>query len=134
MPHAEDNFGFSRNSRIKSSLIIKQLVDSRKSIFAYPLKCYYDFVPTETPAPPALAVVVPKKRFKHAVDRNRLKRLMREAFRLNRSASLQQLTPSVQLQMCWIFVGKELADQETVSQAATSIMQKLCQMNADSQE
>lgn len=133
MPHAEDNFGFPAQNRIKSSLQIKQLVDLKKSVFAYPLKCYYQVVSTTEQVEPAIAVVVPKKKFKHAVDRNRLKRLMRESYRLSKSSFVKDIPSPVQVQMCWVYVGKELSDFEAVSNAVSSIYKKLLQIIQEEQ-
>lgn len=129
MPHAEGNFGFSLKDKIKSSLQIKELVDARQSVFVYPIKCFYDFVADAADADASLAVVVPKKRFHHAVDRNRLKRLMREAYRVHK---YQHAVPDSNrhLRMCWIFVGKELVGYQAVEKAAVQILNKIAQIES----
>lgn len=122
MPQEEDSCRFSQNERLKSSLSIKNVVDGRQSVSSFPVKCFYSWV-DESTNPTQLAVVVPKRRFKHAVDRNRGKRLLREAFRLNKS-----LIPALEgksLQMCWIYTGSELASFEEITASVQRIYTKM---------
>lgn len=115
MQPAEDSFTFSVQSRIKSSLQIKDIVTARKSVNAFPLKCFYRLVQRkEENEDAAIAVVVPKRRFKHAVDRNRLKRLIREAYRTHKYHFPNTVSKNRHLQICWIYVSPEIADYETI--------------------
>lgn len=122
MPQEEDSCRFSQIERLKSSLSIKTVVDGRQSVSSFPVKCFYQWVDGNE-HPTQLAVVVPKRRFKHAVDRNRGKRLLREAFRLNKS-----LIPACEgksLQMCWIYTGSELASFEEITASVQRIYMKM---------
>ena len=79
---------FSKEERIVSNLLIETLFEkgNSHSLTAYPLRAV--FLKTEHHegcAPVQLLISVPKKRFKHAVDRNRVKRQVREAYRKNKS-------------------------------------------------
>lgn len=96
--------------RISSCLTIEQLVNSRKAVYKYPVKCYYAVnQQSDALAVNRMAVSVPKRLFKHAVDRNRVKRLIREAYRLNKNRCLQPLADSgCQADMLFLFMGKEL--------------------------
>ena len=98
-------------------------MEDDQTLFAFPIKCYYRFVPKDTLTDLQLAVMVPKKRFHHAVDRNRIKRLMRECYRQNKSSLV--LSPEQSCQMCWIYVAHEMPTFEAIQKAATSIFQKL---------
>lgn len=79
---------FKKEERIVSNLLIETLFEKGNSLSlnAYPLRAVY--VKTEHRegcAPVQLLISVPKKKFKHAVDRNRVKRQIREAYRNNKS-------------------------------------------------
>lgn len=79
---------FSKEERIVSNQLIETLFEKSNShsVTAYPLRAV--FLKTEHhegSAPVQLLISVPKKRFKHAVDRNRVKRQIREAYRKNKS-------------------------------------------------
>ena len=79
---------FSKEERIVSNLLIETLFEkgNSQSLNAYPLRAV--FLKTEHRegcAPVQLLISVPKKKFKHAVDRNRVKRQIREAYRKNKS-------------------------------------------------
>jgi len=123
MPPVEDNTAFSNNEHLKSSILIKKVMSDGCSVFSYPLKCYFLLSDSPVAAPVQLAVMVPKKRFHHAVDRNRLKRLMRESYRLNKS----QLTihEGKTLYMCWMAVTNEMPSQQEVHEAVVSIFNKI---------
>ncbi|WP_033147349.1 ribonuclease P protein component [Prevotella sp. P6B1] len=79
---------FRKEERIVSNVLIESLFEkgNSQSQTAFPLKAVY--LKTELRegcAPVQLLISVPKKRFKHAVDRNRIKRQVREAYRKNKS-------------------------------------------------
>ena len=79
---------FKKEERIVSNLLIETLFEkgNSQSLSAYPLRAVY--LRTEHRkgcAPVQLLISVPKKKFKHAVDRNRVKRQIREAYRKNKA-------------------------------------------------
>jgi ribonuclease P protein component len=75
---------FSKAEKLKSKNQIEQLFAHGKQLTVYPLKLVY--LPTEfkDASPIKTSVSVSKRLHKKAVARNRIKRLMREAYRLNR--------------------------------------------------
>ncbi len=68
-------------------------------------------------------VSVPKKIFKKAVDRNKIKRQLREAIRLNQHLILEK--DGHLLQFILIFVGKDILESQQIDRAVRSIFSKL---------
>ena len=101
---------FSKEERLCSKKLIDQLFHSSSSFIVYPFRFVYQKVDaTGTPYPVQAILSVSKRRFKRAHDRNRIKRLMREVYRLQKSehlyVHLQQ--SSLNLLLAIQYVGKE---------------------------
>ena len=75
----------SRKEKLKSRKQIEHLFSSGKAIKAYPLMAVYSKILPSDGIHYKAGFSVSKKRFKRAVDRNRIKRLMREAYRRKKS-------------------------------------------------
>ncbi len=77
---------FKKAERLNSKIIIDKLFNGgNRSMAAFPLRVVYMKMPADESMPPVSVMIsVPKKRFHHAVDRNRMKRLVREAYRTNK--------------------------------------------------
>ncbi|MBL7814008.1 MAG: ribonuclease P protein component [Saprospiraceae bacterium] len=85
------NFHFRRNERLKSEKIISLLFKKGRSFSCYPLRLVYTQIDPLSisqhlaeSAPIQFSLSVSKKKFKHAVDRNLLRRRIREAYRLQK--------------------------------------------------
>jgi ribonuclease P protein component len=76
---------FNKAEKLKSKKLIAQLFETGKTVTAYPLKLVYLETQFEDDSLLKTGVSVSKRSFKKAVDRNRIKRLMREAYRLNKA-------------------------------------------------
>lgn len=91
---AAERFTLSKEERICSKKLINELFTGNgRSMTAFPLRAVFmkRTVGDDQPRA-AMLVSVPKRYFKHAVDRNRVKRQVREAFRRNKSIITQNLT------------------------------------------
>ena len=130
MQPAEDRLFLSQQERLKSSQSIKMVMDEKKVASAFPLKCFYRTAP-DSENPSQIAVIVSKRRFKHAVDRNRVKRLIREAYRLQKN---HFITNGCSYQLCWMFVGKELPDFSQISESVSKIINKINASLRDNQK
>jgi ribonuclease P protein component len=75
--------GFPKREHVVGKRLMEQLFGSgSRSAVAYPLRVVYCQVDRQlTGVPVQVLISVPKKCFKHAVDRNRVKRQLREAYR-----------------------------------------------------
>ena len=74
---------FTKNERLCSKVLIDQLVHTGKSFHSFPFKVIWRETPASTISVQVL-ISVPKRKFKKAVTRNHLKRLIREAYRKNK--------------------------------------------------
>ena len=85
MEPAERRF-FPKSERLSLKNDIDNLFDKGQSFISYPLRIIYlpNSVDDSTESGISVLVSVPKRRIKRAVKRNRLKRLIRESFRLNK--------------------------------------------------
>lgn len=79
---------YRKQERIVSQRLIETLFGGGQShsVAIFPLRAVYMMKERqEGEAPAQILISVPKKKFKHAVDRNRVKRQIREAYRKNKS-------------------------------------------------
>tara|TARA_R110002049_G_scaffold85102_6_gene216572 strand:+ start:830 stop:1207 length:378 start_codon:yes stop_codon:yes gene_type:complete len=78
------NFKYSKKDKLKSKKLIEQLFTQGKAVTAYPLRLVYLKTELENGLQLKTGVSVSKRLHKTAVSRNRIKRLLREAYRLNK--------------------------------------------------
>jgi len=129
MPPAADNKlqnTFRKRDKLKSSLEIEALYREKQVIVSYPLKCYYAFSePSEHKSNVRVAFTVPKRTFKQAVDRNKLKRRMREAYRLSCRTIFERLLnqKEKQLKLFFIYVGKEMLEYVAIEKSMQVALQ-----------
>jgi len=114
-------YGLPRSKSLKSKSLIDQLFKQGKYITKYPVRLVYLPVNFEKDEDFLVGFSVPKKKFKRAVDRNRIKRLMREAFRLQQ----HDLKLSQKTIMMWIYTGKELPEYQDVYEKVGAIIASL---------
>lgn len=77
--------GFPLKEHLKSKNIIDKLYATGASVTAFPLRAVFMELPAESPHTTAsILISVAKRRFRHATDRNLVKRRIREAYRLNK--------------------------------------------------
>jgi len=101
------------------------LFSNGKSLSAFPIKVLYDSI-EKTAEPLKAGVTVSSRRFKKAVDRNRIKRIMREAYRLQKLSLQATLSEkSFSVVVFFIYTGKELPVFCEINEKMGIILQKL---------
>lgn len=109
---------FKKYERLKREQHIDTLFQHGKAFSFSDLRFVYHVVPrTDEQSPVRAGFTVPKKKHRKAVTRNRLRRLMIEAWRQNKSALYNQLPEDKQLHIFIIFTGKEIVKYSTVEEA-----------------
>ena len=119
---------------MKSRKQIELLFKEGKTFSASPLRVYYSVHPLPVAHCPLLfGVAVGTRNFKKAVDRNRIKRLIREAWRLQKNELQQKLKQeNKQLHVFFIFTGKEVPDYKLIAEKTGVALQKLEQFSVQS--
>lgn len=89
------NFTYPKSEKLKSKKTIDLLFSEGKSVSKFPLRLVYvesDYgIDTDSEQKIKMGVSVSKKYFKHAVDRNYFKRVLRETYRLNKHLLTENL-------------------------------------------
>ncbi len=118
----------SPEERLKSRTRINFLFDEGKQLFRHPLKVFY-FIhghnDSHLSASLKMGVTVPKSLYKRAVDRNRLKRKIRESYRLHKSVFLAD-HPDINKSVDWFFIYIDRkGNEEKIDQAIKQLFSDL---------
>ena len=113
---------FPASEKLKSKILIDRLFSEGKSVKKFPLKLVYIPFPAEDMSFKT-GVSVPKRNFKRAVDRNYLKRLMREAFRKNKYLVYDKFKQPYAFM--FIYTGNKQSDLKTLSESFQHIFHQL---------
>lgn len=120
------NYYFPKKEKVVSLKIINALFEKgAHSIFVFPFKVSFIFISNQEVSSQVL-IIVPKRNFKKAVDRNRIKRQIREIYRLNKSSFLPTLKSSqLQVAISIAFVGKTELEYAKANQAFIKVLKHL---------
>ena len=94
---------FRKHERLCGRLRIQEVITQGRTVHEKPFKLSGKIMELPSGTTAQVAFSVPKRNLKLAVDRNRVKRLMREAYRLNKHSYLERLRASGK-QCAWLFV------------------------------
>ena len=123
-------FTLGKEERLKSRKQIENLFDKGKSFVVTPFRVYFimntELLIHKGERELKFGTGVSAKNFKKAVDRNRIKRLTREAWRLQKNDLKELLKASgKQLNVFFIYTGKELPDFTMVKDKVAVVLKKL---------
>lgn len=121
-------FTFRKRERMVSLKLIESLFGGgcSQSVAAFPLRAVYMLAERQTDdAPVQLLVSVPKKRFKHAVDRNRVKRQIREAFRQHKDLLYTVVPETQRLLLSFIWLSDEHRSSKEVEGRIVTLMRRI---------
>jgi len=116
-----------KNERLKSRKIINDLFDCGKIIHHYPFKILFKISSKENSIFPAqIAVSASKRNFKRAVDRIKIKRKIKEAYRQNKHLLYHELNKREQkLNLFVIYTAKQEIDYSTIDGEMKNLIQKI---------
>ena len=117
---------FSKKEHLCGEKRIATLFADGEAFIAYPLRIVFLIKPKTDVEPISVMVSVPKKRFKRAVKRNRLKRLMREAYRLNKLMIKDKINEKqLQIHIAFHYISNEEIDFVTIDKKMKIALEKL---------
>ncbi len=125
-----DALTLTRKERIRSKLLTEKLFGggSSRSIVAFPLRVVYMEKEREDgDAPVQILVSVPKRYLKHAVDRNRVKRQIREAYRHKKSLLLRHYEERKHqsLAIAFIWLDSKKYDTMTINLRMRNLLERI---------
>ena len=110
-------FSLPKSHIIRNKTEIDALLERGAVLFKYPIKAYYLSHEGEFSR---MMVSVPKRNFKRAVQRNLLKRRIREAWRLNRTELGER-----RFDILFVYLGREIEPYDRIESTVTGILRFL---------
>ena len=119
---------FRKRERMTSNLLMEALFEngSSQSVSAFPLRAVYQTIERHSDHGPAqILISVPKKRFKHAVDRNRVKRQIREAYRQHKQLLWEKIAENQEMLVGFIWLSDSHYPSKEVEHRVVRILQRI---------
>ena len=116
---------FPAAQRLKSKKVIEELFKKGSSVYLYPFRLIYSKNQAASPRYPQVLISVPKRNFKKAVDRNRLRRQIKESWRLNKSLIYSEEWKIVPEYCIFIYTSKEKMPFKTIEKKLILILRCL---------
>ena len=120
------NQTLGKDYKLCSQKIIQQIFEEKRSVKQFPFVVNYCFA--ELPSEKAFQIVIaaPKRIFRKAHDRNRIKRLCRETIRKNKFILEEYLSASnKQIALFFVYTNKEEMEYEVLLKKTESLFKKL---------
>ena len=125
-------YKYSQKNKLKSKKLIEQLFSEGTSLSAFPLRLVYLECNFDDDVNLKTGVSVSKKLHKNAVDRNRIKRLIREAYRLNKPHYFNTNTTSYAFMI--LYLSKDKTTFSQMNTAMKQLFEKFIKKTSDNEK
>jgi ribonuclease P protein component len=116
---------FPKTEKLCSEIIIQKLFKTGKAEFQYPFRLVFLPHSAPSPAPPQVVISISRKNFKRAVDRNWIRRRIREAYRLNKVKLCNQEQNYTIAYLGIMYVAKEKIEFAEIQKKLIRLLQRL---------
>lgn len=121
---------FRKPERLVSKLAFERLLKDGESHHEFPVRGIWKQLTLPTPFPVQVAFSVPKRNFKRAVDRNRIKRLLRESYRKNKAGLYTFLKDGgKQYALLFVYTGRKLPAYAEIDGQIRSILKRFVEVH-----
>lgn len=121
-------YSFSKSERLTGKKKIEELFKRGSSFYLGSF--LVRVLSLECEGPNQILISVPKKKFKRAVDRNLIKRRIREAYRLNKHL-LDSVTQSRPLSIGFIYLSSEILTFDNIQSQLIQCLERLGKTKAE---
>lgn len=119
-------YTFRKEEKLCSRKAISDLFENGQAFTIQPFRVFWKESREEIPYPAKVAVSVSKRNFKRAVDRNRIKRLLREAWRLNKHILYKHLEKhQLQINLMIVYTPTDMPQQDMITRRLEELVSKL---------
>jgi ribonuclease P protein component len=117
---------FPKKEKLCGEIRIGKLFSEGRAFIVYPLRIVYQITEENADTPVKVLISIPKKKIRQAVDRNKLKRLIREAYRLNKTEFFAAFNDkNLHLYMAITYVSDKEADFSLIQEKIRSALSRI---------
>jgi len=125
-------FSFKKEEKLCSRKLIEDLFLHGKSIYFQNFKIIYRIIDSNDAPVVKVLISIPKKYTKLAINRNSMKRLIRESYRVNKEPLIDKIIElKKECNLAFIYNGKYIVDYSTTSIAIKTLLNRLKQANEE---
>jgi len=120
---------FTKQERLSSRKDISELFTSGNGFVEHPFRVNWNLVESDSEIPVKVAFSVPKRLLKRAVDRNKVKRRCREAYRLNSGQLKKKIGVNKTMNIMFIYLSGEVLSFSEIEPKIILILRRLTQVD-----
>jgi len=123
-------YTFRKEERLCNKRLLEELFHKGSSFLCYPFRVSWRLADAAQAVPVQVVFPVPKKRYKHAVDRNLIRRRMREAYRLHKQQNLYEFLnqANIKLTLSLSYIGKEIEPYQLMEKKMLKLFTQICEL------
>jgi ribonuclease P protein component len=123
-------YTFRKEERLCNKRLLEELFHKGSSFLCYPYRVSWRLADAAQAVPVQVVFPVPKKRYKHAVDRNLIRRRMREAYRLHKQQNLYEFLnqANIKLTLSLSYIGKEIEPYQLMEKKMLKLFTQMCEL------